>query len=340
MYCSAKLRGPRTLIPHRLRGWLGARLCPRPPLAPDATVFRACIFTVGQVGDFVLALSAVRRLLAEYGEDRCVLVVTPATAPLAQREFPAAVRTVLPADAPSLMRDIVPLWRREQAAFAGRRFERLVCFSHQRSLYYELALSWIHAGHDLRMLPSTYPQEPADGMGTELLAHWQLTARALGRQVPRAHMLPEFRNLPASNDRRLLVFPFSRDPTRNLPTDTLLHALAPGRTPSSAAIVLSGGPGDRPRLEQLASHLPGAEVETPPDLEGLLRQIAAAGLVFSADSAPSHIAIALDKPTVTMTNTRFHGYAQPWTRSNRQCVFIHGAAPAEVAGALIARFPP
>lgn len=287
----------------------------------------------------MLSVSVLRLLVRELGTAHCTVVTSPQVETLATREFPGVGCVTLPVDAPSLLRDIVPIWWRERPKFAADRFERLICFSHQRSLYYELALSWIDAQHDLRLMPETYPQTPADGLSTELLGHWRLTETVLGRRVPRAEILPRLNSLQPADDGRLLVCPFSRDLVRNLPADTAIEALRLWRERNRAPIILGGSPADLPALEQLATaaramHVTDITVETPAGLDGLLAQVAKAGAVFAADSAPAHVAAALDKHAVVMTSRSFYGYAQPWSHSDRQQVFVHGTPAEQVAAAL------
>ena len=338
MFCSRQAQPPPTLIPSGVRDALGALL--RGPLrASQRQTAPLCLFALGRLGDFVLTLSVLRLLLRESASDASVLVIPAPLAALTAREFPGIRQITLPMEAASLLREIVPIWRQERPKFATDRFERLVCFSHQRSLYYELALSWIDARHDLRLRPETYPQTPSDGLSTELLGHWRLAETVLGRPVPRADILPCFTSLQANDDGRLLVCPFSRDLVRNLPADTAIEALRLWRKNSGAPIVLGGSPADVPALEQLAAvardaRIADVTIEAPAGLDGLLDQVARAGAVFAADSAPAHVAAALDKRSVVMTSRSFFGYAQPWSRSDRQQVFVHGTPAAQVAAAL------
>lgn len=335
MYCSPRLQPPSTRIPGPLRDRLGALLAGR---ARHAGGRRRglCLFALGWLGDFVLAVSAIRLLLRERAPADCALVVAPAAAGFAQGQFPGVECRVLPADAASLCRDILPLWRTQRHRLGTDRFDRLVCFSHQRPLYYELALSWIDAAEDLRLTRETYPPEPADGLGTELLAHWRLVERALGRPVAREEILPQLTGVVTTEDGRLLVCPFSRDPGRHLPADLLPGVLRRWRENSRAPIVLGGSPDERSALERLAGAigLSRLTVETPAGFDGLLAQVARAGAILAADSAPAHLATALDKHTVTLTSRPFYGYGQPWTRSSRQQVFVHGTPPEQVAAAL------
>jgi ADP-heptose:LPS heptosyltransferase len=338
VFCSHQAQLPPTLIPSGMRNTLGALL--RGPLrGSQQRTSPLCLFALGRLGDFVLTLSALRLLLKEFGPESCVLVIPAPLSALADREFPGVRQISLPMEAASLFREIVPIWRRERPKFSADRFERLICFSHQRSLYYELALSWIDAQHDLRLMPETYPQTPAEGLCTELLGHWRLAETVLGRRIPRAEILPRFTGLQPSEDGRLLVCPFSRDLTRNLPTETVTEVLRLWRKRSRALIVLGGSPADRPALEQMAgsaraAHLADVIVEAPAGLDGLLDQVARASAVFATDSAPAHIAAALDKHSTLIVNRAIYGYAQPWSRSDRQQAFTEGTPPEQIAAAL------
>ncbi len=338
MYCSPQLHPPATVIPAALRDWLGNRLSGK-ARGPRRAHRRLCVFALGWIGDFVLMLSAIRLVLREQQASDCTLIVSPATAALAQKEFPGVDCLTLPVDCSSLLRDILPLWQRERSRLSAESFDRLVCFSHQRPLHFELALSWIDAGEDFRLLPATYPAVPAGGMCTELLGHWRLVEQVLGRTVDREEMLPRFTSLTPGNDGRLVVYPFSRDAARNLAPAQVVRVLRRWRERSRAPIVLGGGPADEPSLRECAAlaRLAGLEisgVETPQGVDGLLRHVAEAGAVLSSDSAAGHIAAALDKPCVVITTPGFLGYCQPWARSGRQKVFLDDARDETVAGAL------
>jgi ADP-heptose:LPS heptosyltransferase len=339
MFCARQAQPPPTRIPARLRNALGALL--RGPAWSESKQDRpTCLFALGRLGDFVLTLSALRLLLAELGPAACTLVIPEPFAELAAREFSGARLLTLPTEAASLVREIVPIWRHERRKLAADRYERLVCFSHQRSLYYELALSWIDAAEDFRLSTKTYPQElAANGQCTELAGHLRLAETVLGRRVIQEEILPRFTTLFPTEDGRLLVCPLSRDSVRNLPPDTLLPALTEWWREQRAPVVFGGSPPDRPALEQLAvaaraSGVSDVQVETPDGLDGLLAQVAGASAIFAADSAPAHIAAALDKPSVVMTSRSFFGYAQPWSRSTRQSIFVHGTPPGQIAAAL------
>ncbi len=333
MFCSRQAQPPPTQIPPALREALGALL--RGPARDGPRQARpVCLFALGRLGDFVLTLSVLRTLVREFGSESCTLVLPAALATLAGRELPGVRQITLPAEAASLFREILPIWRHDRRKLAKDHFERLICLSHQRSLYYELALSWIDAGQDLRLTTDSYPQDASEGMCTELRAHWRLAEIALGRSLTREEILPRLLHPPVAEDRSLLVCPFSRDTVRNIPADTLRESLHLWRQRSRAPIVFGGSPSEQPQLRRLAAEYLGASVETPDSLDGLLGQIARAGAILAADSAPAHLATALDKQAVVMTSPSFYGYAQPWSRSVRQQIFVHGTPAEQVAAAL------
>jgi hypothetical protein len=338
MFCSPLLPPPTTRIPAPLRRQIGAWMS-GPPRGPRKQSHRACLFLLGRIGDFVLALSTVRLLLGQIGPKHCTLVVSRSQERLARREFPNTRCLVLPTEADGLVRDILPIWWRERGKFADTRFKLLVGLRHQRALYHDLTLSWIDAEREVRLEPSTYPTIPQPGLCTELLGHWRLAESVLGRKVSREEILPRFTSLQASDDGRLLVCPLSLDVTRSLRAEDMLAALQIWRRRNPAPIVFGGSPTDEPALVQLAASARAAglgdvRVEAPHGLDSLLAQVARAGAVFAADSAPAHIAIALDKPCVVMTSRGFYGYAQPWARSARQQTFLHGTSATEIAAAL------
>jgi ADP-heptose:LPS heptosyltransferase len=310
------------MIPPAIRNWVGARLS-GPPRGSRARRPRACLYALGRLGDFVLVLSTLRLLIREFGADNCVLVVPAAAGPIAAREFPSVRCITLPTEAASLVRGILPAWWRHREKFAGDRFQHLVCLSHQRSLYYEVTLSWIDAEKDARLMPATYPAVPRDDLSTELLAHWRLAEIVLGRPVDRDEILPRFISLPVSDDGRLLVYPLSSEALRSLPIGKTVEVLRLWRERSHAPIVFGGSPAEAARLEGYAAaarqaRLTGISVELPAGVDRFLEHIARAGAVLTCETGAAHVATALDKPSVVMTGGGLHGYCYPWRRSVRQ----------------------
>jgi ADP-heptose:LPS heptosyltransferase len=327
MLCSPLLHPDRTVLPTGLRNWLGARLS-GPPRGPVRRQAAACIYAIGSIGDFVLALSALRLLLARFGAENCTLVLPPAVAALAAREFPSARRLVLPLEVSSLARGILAAWRRERPAFADTRYTQRICLRHQRTLYHEVTLSWIKAESDVRLLPATYPAAPADGLCTELRAHRQVAETVLGRPVSAEEILPRFTTLTTADDGRLMVYPLSREAARCLPVDLVIGTLQLWRQRCHAPIVLGGSPAEAPALAVYlaaaqAAKLDRVTVELPAGVDGFLQHIARAGAVLATESAAVHVATALDKPLLALPGGGYANLCYPWRRSDRQVVVQH-----------------
>jgi hypothetical protein len=249
-------------------------------------------------------------------------------AALAAREFPFTRRLVLPLEASSLVRGILPAWRRERPAFADTRYAQRICLRHQRTLYHEVTFSWIKAEVDVRLRPETYPTAPADGLCTELRAHRQVVEAVLGRPVGPEELLPRFTTLTTGDDGRLVVYPLSREAARCLPVSLVIGTLRLWRERSRAPIVLGGSPAEAPALAAYlttaqAAKLHGVTLELPVGVDGFLRHIARAGAVLATESAAVHVATALDKPLLALPGGGYSGLCYPWQRSARQVVVQH-----------------
>src|SRR5688500_441975 len=85
----------RPVVERRLRRWLTVALA-GPHGAAARRANGVAIVKLDRLGDFVLALGAVRRLLAHFGPDS-LLVISAVAEPLAAREFPEVPRIVMPA---------------------------------------------------------------------------------------------------------------------------------------------------------------------------------------------------------------------------------------------------
>lgn len=325
-----------TVLPPTLRRWLGAKL-QGPPRGARIRHRQVCGLALGRIGDFVLLLPSFRLLVREFGAGECALVVPESVVALARVELPGVELIALPSEAAGLLRQILPIWWRHRGKFAADRFERRVVFMHLRSLYQEIASTWIDAARDFRLAPEDYPFD-TDG---ELEAHRRVASAALGREVARQEVLPSFTRFATRDDGRLLVYPVSQDGSRNIPVDRVVGILRLWRARCPAPIVLGGNPRDAVTLERYAAaaranSIENVTVEAPAGVVAFVEHLAAAGAVFSADSAAAHVSAACDKPTaILMTNRAWHGVSLPSPRSARQKVFLADeAGDAAVATAL------
>ncbi len=65
-------------------------------------------------------------------------------------------------------------------------------------------------------------------------------------------------------------------------------------------VVLIQGPEDKPLCDQLVKSCPGVKVTSPPDVGKLAATIAAANLMLCTDSAPMHLAVAVQTYTIAL----------------------------------------
>jgi len=324
----------------------------RPPVRrPAARRFRAAIYKVDLIGDFVLALSAIRLALAQYGEERCLLVVSPQAEPLAAMEFPRTERLVLP---PSVgHRRLVQTGLLARRKLRDYACEEVLCLRHQRWDWDELVLGWLaakrtHVLHDETSLGyyrdrNTHARWPGAGAGLpepnrggmpvsapsgdwcrELRLHRELLSGAFIGDLPAVDVLPRFLSVEAVGaGRGIGVAPFSSVLIKDWPEKLLVVALRELRHLTQEPIVLWGGAGQLSRLQHLAVRLradgvTGVECAPVLPLAGFVRQVAEARFILSADSAAAHIATALDRPTLALMGGGHYGQFAPWQKSARQ----------------------
>ncbi len=330
------------LLPSWLRRRLAIRLArPEQPLSLPARR-RACLYKVDRLGDFVLALGALRQLVAHFGEEECRLVVSAPAEPLAAAEFPRVARWVVPPAANGVWREVRPLRAQLAPAWAAERFDTLVCLRHAPTLYRDVTLGWIHAErfvanaprptaatlapYNQPLLPATTPA-PAPWC-RELLAHRGVLAAVLDREPGWEELRPRLHSVTAAPGGDILFCPFGHDTVRDYPRDAWLAAWREARGPATSIRVI--GPGARrTELNWLAdgvrSARPDARVEVQTDLPGLsfVAAVAHARAIVTVDSAAAHLATALDKPAVIVAGGGHHGWFVPWGTGVRQRWLVH-----------------
>jgi len=318
----------RRLLPDSVRRPV-LRLLSGPPRGRHNRRFSAGIFKVDRLGDFVIALGAIRRMTEHFGPDRCLLVVSTVAEPLAALEFPQTPRIVLPVTAGGIVRELVPTAWRHRRRFADVNCETVLCLRHQRESYHDVVLSWLTADRLVKLAPQEYPAiDPEHASSAELEAHRRVVTSTLGRQFSLAEVLPKFTAFAPSAGGGLLVCPFSIDPLRDIPQATLLSALNEWSRAHAEDIRFSGSTADLPRLEALcrearALGITAAGLAEPTDAVGFIQQVAGAKIVLTADSAGAHIATAFDKPTVVVQGGGHAGVFGPWRRSSCQIWLQH-----------------
>ena len=327
-------------LPASLRGWLAARLTRRSTVAP-ANGKKAVIFKLDRLGDFVLALGAIRLLVRHYGEEECVLLISPHAAELAAAEFPRTQRLVLPAEGSGVLREWWPLRRGHRAFFDGTGYGTLVNLRHWLSPHHRVVLAWIKAraactlgrlpengadpfagGHELA---AEYPREPAGPLSRELLAHQRVVSAALGRPVGAEEVRPSFASVTPARGDYLLVCPFSSAALRDYPAEQLAAALREFLADADCRVVFSGTAAQRPALARLAARVgaPRTELSADATTLGFVQRVAGARGVLTGESAAAHIATALDKPAVILLGGGHAGMFGPWGDGRRQRWLTH-----------------
>lgn len=327
MFCSPLIHPEPSRLPAPLREWIGRRLS-GPARLTAAHRDEAVIYAAGRLGDLVLALSPIRLLLDHWGAGRCTVVVSDVAAELAARELPEVRRVVVPLDAPGVLRDVLPLRRQLRPALGRHPGVRRISLLHQRTLFHEIALTWIPADEDFRLTPATYPAAPAAGLSLELEAHRRLAELALGRTVTPAEVRPRLRHASATEGDTLLICPLASHVEKSLPLAVMAEALGSIRGPAGWRARLAGSPAQRALLQPyqdalVQAGLTVAEPLTTPDLASFIAEVARAGAVLAVDSFAAHLALALDKRACIILGGGRPDFCLPWHQSERQRFCLH-----------------
>lgn len=299
--------------------------------------YRLAILKLDKIGDSLLALGAVRKLLSFFREDEVVLIVSSMAAPLYRMEFPAAKLLLMPAFCERFWPDFLTRIVRYAYSLRAIKAEHLVCLRHQHSDYLHAIAMMINAKRchasrwegnmERTSLPFprcpiiAYPDKSADTC-LELEAHRRVVESVLAAGVEIADMIPKLPNIKVVVGEALLVCPVTGDPIRQYPADLLAESIQVflqqwPNTPVQFCLP----PGSDQKRWQIALEsrgISGVEWLIPKDLESLINVVAQAGLVLAPDSAPSHIATILDKPGVFILGGGHYGMFAPWGRSGRQ----------------------
>jgi ADP-heptose:LPS heptosyltransferase len=336
------------MTPAFTRKFLAALLAGRKPSAHRATHRRLklCLFKLDGIGDFVLALGAIRHLLAHFGEEHCALVLSAPAAPLARREFPRATVFGFTQYTGGL-KSILGLYRAQAAQMRGLSFDTLVSLRNQRTTLHHLSLSWIAAEHSVGFTNTTrlleqdnnifqYPLQemlplPAQfppGYSRELERHRILTQHLCQQEISIDAILPRLIAYTPIPGQDLIVTPFSSDPAKDWSQEKMAGVLQEVSRGVNAPIRLCGGLMEKERLNSLAATLQSrgvanASVVISQTLVDFAQRIAGARAVFTVDTSAAHIAAALDKPAVILIGGGLYGEFGPWQQSAKQRWFTH-----------------
>ena len=301
--------------------------------------FRLTILKLDRLGDAVLSLGAVRVLVREFGEKETLLVVSTVAEPLFRAEFPEVELLVLPPFCERYFPDLPAFLRRHAGNLRSISTETLVCLRHQPSDYLHgiarliapgkcHASQWDRAGENVsltfpRAILVPYPQA-SEVSCLELEAHRRLTESVLGKKLEAA-LTPTLLSVQAVVGKALLVCPLAGSAIRYYPPHLLASAIHEflEKAPMPVEFCLPPEADVEPwRSAMSAIGVQEVKWHRPATLAELLQIIAQAHVVLGLESAPAHLATALDKPGVFLLGGGHYGWLAPWSKSHRQ-VWLH-----------------
>lgn len=305
--------------------------------------YRLVILKLDRLGDAALALGAVRLLVREFGARETLLIVSTVAEPLFIREFPEVDLLVMPPFCERFWPDFVKTMLRSAPQLRSIKAYHLVCLRHQASDYLHaiaalIQVRQVHATqwnksweHVCLSYPTDkrapYPEQVAEGC-LELEAHRRMAQDVLGRPVANSDILPSIAFSPVERGSTLLVCPVTGSAIRQYRPVQLAKAVEFFlRTAPGMHVTFCIPPGmDRTPWDQAlkdAGIALGVDWVQPENLEALLQVISGARVVLASDSAPAHLAVAMNKPGVFVLGGGHYGMFAPWRRSALQVWLNH-----------------
>lgn len=312
---------------------------------------RFLIYKPDGIGDFILATGCIRLLAAEVGEENLTLCVRDQLAELASTQFPHATIVSLPLATKRKVINLfavnftncLPVWlrirrMRVDAALSLRSMrdyldsflffsaatqriiapENLLCRSRRKP---RLFVEWlVKILRRPEILP--YP-EARPGVPSELECNRLVVSKALHRDIPPDAIVPTLHSTIHASEPCWVCCPLSSTEKKDYPFESWREVFQQiASRHATPAIFLVGMESQRAKLEafrELLQDIPvSVRVEIPADLSAFVNLLAGASMVFTVDTAASHIACALDRPCLVLFSGQNQGMFGPWTRSAKQ----------------------
>jgi len=310
---------------------------------PSVPYKRTAIVKLGKLGDGVLALGAIKTLVAHFGGEHCVIVASPYTLDLFSAEFPSVEILVVTTNHSTLRRTVVDLHRHRKHPLFRSGVENLVTLQHHRTLHDDVMISAIPSSFAWGLKNSalgvfeqrdqiakanfvfdniTLNPTGSDEICRELSSHSALVSVVIDCPISPEQLRPRIHVNESADSNAIGLAPFSGSALRDIPIALLVAACK--RAQALALEVRIWTPSvTEPRAASLATHLASVSrakvtlVQTTTTSD-LVRAIAKAKVVIAAESAPAHLAAALDKPLLAVIGGGHFGWFAPWTTSGRQ----------------------
>lgn len=310
---------------------------------------KLAIFKADGIGDFVLSSEAIRQLIAKHGPEEVSLIVSIQVYGLAVANFPGV--QILPiAPSHAQWRDKIYGLLQLRFAITANTYDEMVCLRHYRTLYEYTILRAFNAmrvvllsnqspagaTNELGPIPKNFlcvQPKPEDcssaaiGIPREWLFHASVLSASLGRNVAPESLRPDWQVHWINREISppfMLVSPLAGRTIRDLPLHLVKSAARKAFAAGMAKFIITGTRQQHaqltPYVEALRADLPSCAVEAahPADLPALVRLVASAALILTAETSAAHIAAALNRPAVVLIGGGHYGWFAPWGRSARQ----------------------
>jgi ADP-heptose:LPS heptosyltransferase len=300
---------------------------------PPAADPGLAIYKTDGIGDFILALPAIKALGKSVSKKMAVLVAEPSLE-LAKRELPdmevhgfPAVWTGTPGDWRKAMSDALRFatthrnWEllslRHPLSIMDAAFFRMIAPSRSFGvtgsplLVEPLPQDWKWNHTDV----AEYPRERTEEFPHELLAHFEACSLVAGR--PLAPQRPRLESFPRTHPvEQLVVFPTTRSRLRNYRIPQLAESICTAFENDPLPVIVCGTREEFVSLDELTEllqqRLPSVRRLNPSSAAEAADLIAQSTLVLGMDSAPAHITMGLDRPGVFLLAGGHHGYFAPY----------------------------
>lgn len=327
--------------------WLAYRSVAKSRIRVAAPRWRVGIYKVDRLGDFVLSLGAIRRIVEAAGVGNCVLFHSAAAAGLAAREFPDLARVELPELDGKLWVTRRRLADSRLRAQIGGGVEQLLSLRHFRVLFDAVALQaiparevWCVGNSPVFSLQDELVRRPfggdvvvprpagwEQGENCEDLACHRALLEAWDRPVRIEELRPRLAGRTNRREDILALAPFGSHRIRDLPFGGVAACCAHARRAHGLTPVLLAPPNSVSQYEAFARSLAGAgvtaEVRVTATVGDLVDTLAASAAVVTTETATAHLAAALDLPMLCTVGGGHFGLFAPWRHSERQQWLSH-----------------
>jgi ADP-heptose:LPS heptosyltransferase len=304
------------------------------------------IFKPDRIGDFVIAIGAIRCLFNKYPEEESTIVCSPIVADLAKKMFPKASIVVVDPFKEVLSETflgcIKTIWQ-----LSRKRHIQAISLRHQLTFWQELM--WFSVSSPRRIAfgppqnvsntilrfstkglrasnPTRYPKYQYPATTREFSSNLSVVAELIGEEIRESEIHPKLLNCGSEirESNSLYIFPFGSTSIRDIPHEILGAALVLLQNESLAQeIILLHSPEQREKYSQYSRRLEEIGVKNiilkvATSVPRMVEEICGATLVMATETGPAHIAIAADRFLVGIIGGGHFGMFAPWTNSDKQ----------------------